>query len=141
MTLSPPSSEPTLYEQAGGEPVLRAVLRTFYDKVFEDVMIGFHFWKADKERLIDKEFEFAARALGATDIVYTGKPMRAAHAPHPILGGQFERRLRLLEEAMAAHDLPQPVREAWVAHTRSLRHLITPNEGSTCIHAQRDDEG
>jgi len=126
--------DPTLFELAGGEPALRAVLRTFYDKVFDDILIGFHFRHADKERLIDKEFEFAARALGARDIAYTGKSMRGAHAPHPILGAQFDRRLRLLEQAMAAHDLPTPVREAWVAHTLSLRALITPNEGSTCVH-------
>ena len=133
-----PPEAPSLYAQAGGEVVLRAVLRTFYDKVFDDVMIGFHFWKADKERLIDKEFEFAARMLGATDVTYTGKTIREAHAPHPILGGQFERRLVILIEAMDAHGLPDNVKEAWIAHTNSLRHLVTPNQGSGCIHEELD---
>lgn len=126
------SSSSTLFERAGGLPGLRAILKTFYDAVFEDIMIGFMFQAFDKERLINKELEFAARALGARDIQYTGKPIRAAHAPHRILGGQFDRRLQLLRQAMALHDLPQPVQQAWIAHTQALRPLITPDVDSQC---------
>ncbi len=116
---------------AGGEPVLRAVVTHFYEHVFTDVMIGFFFRNADKARLIEKEYELAARMLGA-DVRYTGKTMRQAHDPHPIMGGQFMRRLQLLKEAMAAHDLPQPVVDAWVAHTEALRPQITGFKGSDC---------
>ena len=69
----------SLFEQVGGMDGLKAVLRTFYDHVFSDVMIGFHFIKADKERLIQKEAEFTAQILGATHIPYTGKGMVKAH--------------------------------------------------------------
>ncbi len=122
----------SLFELAGGEEGLRAVIRTFYDAVFSDVMIGFFFWKSDKERLIEKEVELAARMLGATHITYTGKSLRESHAKHRIMGGQFERRLQLLRDAMAAHDLPIPVREAWVEHTRKLRNQVTRFSGSGC---------
>ncbi len=30
----------SLFEQAGGEPMIRAVVSSFYDAVFDDVMIG-----------------------------------------------------------------------------------------------------
>lgn len=124
----------TLFERAGGEPALRAVLGTFYDAVFDDVMIGFFFRASDKERLIQKELELAAVALGATHLRYTGEPLGAAHARHPILGGHFERRLQLLREAMAAHGLPEDVQAAWVAHTQALRPAITADRGTACDH-------
>ena len=113
---------------------LRAILRTFYDRVFADIMIGFLFRGADKERLIEKEAEFAARALGATQVAYTGETIRTAHAKHPILGGHFDRRLQLLREAWEVHELPQPVRVAWETHTQALRPQVTADAGSECDH-------
>ena len=121
-----------LFEQAGGLDGLRAVLTTFYDAVFSDMMIGFMFRGVDRQHLIEVEAELTARALGAKDVEYTGLPLKEAHARHRVLGGQFERRMVLLEEAMAAHDLPVPVREAWIAHSRAVRPLITRDAGSDC---------
>jgi hemoglobin len=117
---------------AGGLEGLRAVIETFYDRVFDDVMIGFLFWKTDKARLIEKEVEFAARMLGARDVVYTGKPIREAHAPHRIMGGHFDRRLQILKDSMAHHGLPEAVRVRWVQHTAALRPLVTADKDSNC---------
>lgn len=122
----------TLFDQIGGDR-LRAVLDDFYDRVMADVMIGFLFFGKDKTRLVEKEWEFAARLLGA-DVPYTGKGIRAAHARSPILGGHFERRLQLLRETLADHHVPAEVCSAWIAHTEKLRHLVTSNRGSECIH-------
>ncbi len=123
--------ERPLYEQAGGPDVIRAVLRDFYDAVFADVMIGFHFKGADKERLIQRETELTLEALGA-DVAYTGRPLREAHAPHPILGGQFMRRRKLLADAIARAGLPDAVRDAWLAHTDSLRAVVTRDRTDEC---------
>ena len=112
------------YEKAGGMPVIYAVIRDFYDAVFDDVMIGFHFRNADKARLIDKECELAAKMLGATHIQYTGEPLKKAHQKHPIFGGQFERRLKLLVDAMDAHGLPEDVKLVWIDHTNALREQV-----------------
>jgi truncated hemoglobin YjbI len=124
-----------LYDEAGGEAAIHQILSTFYDAVFNDVMIGFHFVKADKNRLIRVETQMTCIALGATHIKYEGKPIQKAHAPHPILGGQFERRLQLLRDAMEVHNLPNTVREAWIAHNEKLRPLVTADKGSDCDHA------
>lgn len=123
--------ERPLFEQAGGADVIRAVLRDFYDAVFADVMIGFHFKGADKERLIARETELTLQALGA-DVPYGGRPLREAHAPHPILGGQFMRRRKLLADAIARAGLPDAVRDAWLAHTDSLRAVVTRDAGDEC---------
>lgn len=123
----------SLYDQIGGDR-LRAVIEDFYERVFSDVMIGFLFFGKDKQRLIDREWEFTASFLGASDVRYTGRPIRAAHAASPILGGHFDRRLQILRDAMAAHEVPAAVREAWIQHTLSLRSQVTADRGSECDH-------
>ena len=126
----------TLYEQAGGKDAIEEILRTFYDEVFEDMMIGFHFRNADKERLIRVETQMTCIALGASDMKYEGKTIRKAHAKHPILGGQFERRLQILRESMEKHQLPQHVRDAWIDHNQKLRAQVTSDSGSECDHTK-----
>jgi hemoglobin len=121
-----------LFERIGGEK-LREVIVDFYDRVFADVMIGFLFIGKDKARLIDKEWEMAARMLGG-DVKYTGRPMREAHARVPILGGHFDRRVQILRNVLADHAVDPEVVETWIGHTLALREQITADRGSECDH-------
>lgn len=120
----------TLYDKIGPD-ALRAVIVDFYDRVFRDVMIGFLFIGKDRQRLIDKEIELTARFLGA-DIRYTGRPIRAAHARSPIMGGHFDRRLKILEETLADHEVAPEVRDAWLGHNLALRAQVTEDARSEC---------
>ena len=126
------SSDSTLFDRIGGER-LRAVIEDFYDRVFADVMIGFMFAGKDRARLVDKEWELAARMLGA-DLRYSGRSMPEAHARVPITGGHFDRRTQILRETLAAHDVPEDVRDAWLGHVESLRAQLTADRGSECDH-------
>ncbi|HEX4452190.1 MAG TPA: group 1 truncated hemoglobin [Kofleriaceae bacterium] len=121
----------TAFDQIGAE-TLRAVLADFYDRVFADVMIGFLFQGKDKARLIQLESELASRMLGASDVTYTGRPMRVAHAQSPIFGGHFERRLQILRETLRDHDIDPEVQRVWIEHTEALRSQITKDKGSEC---------
>ncbi len=121
----------TLYEELGGEEKLRQIIDTFIDRVFEDRMIGFFFRHADKQRIKEMEFQLSARFLGA-DVVYQGRPLDEVHAKHPIMGGQFARRLQILRETLEHYGVPEPIRDAWIEHTESLRPLITRDAGSDC---------
>jgi hemoglobin len=125
-------SERTLFEELGGEPVLRKIIDRFIDRVFDDVMIGFLFRNASRERIKAKEYEFAAGQLGAP-VAYTGRPLAAAHAPHRIMGGQFMRRLQILKETLAEFGVPEQVQRAWLDHTRQLMSLITRDRPDECI--------
>jgi hemoglobin len=116
----------TVFDRIGAAP-LRAVLTDFYDRVFADIMIGYMFARADKQRLIDKEYELTARLLGAADR-YTGKPMREAHAPHKIFGGQFDRRLQLLKNTLRDHAVDAEVVAAWIEHQEALRDQIVAGD-------------
>ena len=121
-----------------GEAKLRAVLADFYDRVFADVMIGFMFQGKDKQHLIDREYEMTAKMLGASNVAYTGRPMRTAHAGHTIFGGHFERRLQILRETLADHDVDPDVQREWIDHTLALRAQITRDKGSECKDTGED---
>lgn len=118
------SGEQTLFEELGGEPVLRGILERFVDRIFEDVMIGFMFARASRERIKAMEYEFAAQHLGAA-VEYSGRPLAAAHRAHRIFDGQFDRRLTILRETLAAFGVTARVRDHWLGHTESLRAQIT----------------
>lgn len=122
---------PTMFEELGGEPVLRRIIDRFVDRVFDDAMIGFFFRDASRERIKEKEYEFAARHLGA-DIPYTGRALRDAHAPHGIMGGQFMRRLVILRETLDELGVPLHIKEHWISHTERLRATITGSSGTDC---------
>lgn len=126
-------SDKTPFEQLGGEPAVRAIIDDFMERVFSDIMIGFHFRGASRERVKLLEYQHAARFLGA-DVPYTGRRLERAHAPHRIVGGHFMRRLKLLDDVLRAHQVPDPLREAWIAHNEALRSLITSDVGSGCDH-------
>jgi hemoglobin len=121
----------TLFERLGGETVLRALIARFVDRMFDDLMIGYLFRAADRERVKAKEYEFAARHLGA-ELSYTGRPLHEAHRAHRITGGQFMRRLQILKETLAAFQAPPEVSEHWIAHTLSLQAEITDNALDQC---------
>src|SRR5205814_4083396 len=54
----------SLYDDMGGEPALRAVLQALYDRLFDDVMVGFLFAGKDKAQLVEHQVRFTARFLG-----------------------------------------------------------------------------
>ncbi|MCB9596521.1 MAG: hypothetical protein H6719_27605 [Sandaracinaceae bacterium] len=119
------------FEDLGGEPALRAIIDAFVDRVFDDVMIGFMFRNASRERLREMEYQHAAEHLGG-GVVYGGRGLREAHAPHRIMGGQFERRKKILSDVLVSQKVDEGVRERWLAHVESLRGLVTADSGSEC---------
>lgn len=113
----------SLYEDMGGEPALRAVLRDLYDRLFDDVMIGFLFAGKDKDKLIEHQLWFTAKFLGGPSR-YEGKSIPDAHAKVPILKGHFERRHHLLRQVLDAHAVPAHVRDEWLRVDASLRTAV-----------------
>lgn len=117
----------------GGESGLRALVRDFIGRCYDDVMIGFLFRRAERAGIENHEFELLANHLGA-DVPYTGRPLGEAHARHRILGGQFDRRRRLFEQTLVDHGVPESVRGELIAWQDSLRPLVAgPPTSSGCL--------
>jgi len=114
-------------------------MNRFVDRVFDDIMIGYLFRNADRERVKQKEYEHAAAELGAA-VEYTGRPLAHAHAPHRIRGGQFMRRIQILRETFRESGLPAAVGDAVIEHNLKLQALITADEDGVCDPAFRAPE-
>jgi len=113
----------SLFDEVGGEAGLRRVLRTLYDRLFDDLMIGFFFAGKDKEKLIEHQLWFTARFLGGPSR-YEGRSLPDAHASLPILPAHFDRRHQILREVLEAEHVPQAVRDEWLRVDQSLKHAI-----------------
>ena len=122
-----------LYEKVAA--AMPAVMRRFYDRLFDDVMIGFFFLGKDKERLIAQQQLFMNRLMGAAT-PYRGPSMPEVHRPLDIFEGQFWRRHTILSEVLAETDLSEELREAWLALDRGLLDKVV--RPGPC---RRGDEG
>ncbi len=121
---------PTLHDELG-EARLRAIIDDFVDRVFDDVMIGYLFRNASRERIKAMELQHAARHLGAP-VRYEGRPLREAHAAHPIFAGHFNRRRELLRRTLIDHGAPPHIVEHFMAQTEALRSQITRDVEGRC---------
>lgn len=104
-----------------------AIMQDFYDRLFDDIMIGFFFAGRDKAELIDKQLAFMSAAMGGPE-AYRGRSLKAAHAPLRIFEGQFARRHQVLRETLDDHGLAPEDRDAWLALDASFRDRILASE-------------
>lgn len=106
---------------------LPALMRDFYDRLFDDVMVGFFFLGKDKERLIRQQMAFTSHMLGGPT-PYTGPSIQKAHAALRIFEGQFDRRHTILKETLADHAIDPLVAEAWLALDRRFQEKVLASE-------------
>jgi hemoglobin len=123
----------TSYERIGGEPVVRAIIERFVDRLFDDRIVGFLFAGKDRERVKRHELEHASMVLGAK-LAYTGRPIPELHKALRINAGQFRRRLAILRQEIEAAGVPDDVRDAWLDAQRRMEARIT--DGTDCAPAR-----
>jgi hemoglobin len=70
----------SLFERIGGEPAVEAAVDLFYRKVLSDNVISHFFDSTDMDAQRAKQKSFLTMVFGGPH-EYTGKDMRAAHAP------------------------------------------------------------
>ena len=123
----------------GGLAALRPIVADFVARICTDTMIGFHFRAVDQAKLVELELQFAARMLGADEVVYEGRSVGQAHARHPISDGQFARRSLLLRQTLRDHHVAAELATLWLEHTERLRPAIlgaqvVNHAGGPCDH-------
>ena len=111
--------------QLGGDPErLHKILADFYRRLSNDLLVGFFFEGHDLEHIARQQAAFLLRALGAAPS-YSGRPPAQAHLSlAPILSGHFDRRLKILEETLRAHGLPDSAIEVWLGFENAFREAI-----------------
>ncbi|MEQ1870872.1 MAG: group 1 truncated hemoglobin [Vicinamibacterales bacterium] len=109
------TTSPTLFAQLGGAAAVDAAVDIFYRKVLADDRVSRFFEGVDMDRQRAKQKAFLTMAFGGPHN-YSGKDMRAAHAPLLKMGlndHHFDTVLELLggtlRELGVADDLVQQV--------------------------------
>ncbi len=111
------------YESIGGEPGVRAVLTSLYDELFVDPIVGFLFRGRDKHHIVEQQVALTCSFLGGPQR-YAGKSLPEAHVSLPLLPGHFDRRHRLLEQALAHHRVPDDAGREWLRIDEALRSSV-----------------
>jgi truncated hemoglobin YjbI len=112
-----------------GETRLRSIVRGFYDRMKDDLLIGFFFDGKDLDAIARGQSDFLMRAMGLA-LSYSGKAPADAHDDiAPILAGHFDRRLTLLDEHLTAEGLSEEERRVWVGFENAFRSAIVVEEG------------
>lgn len=110
--------------RGGADAGLTLILDDFYGRMARDILVGYFFDGKDLKAIAAAQKAFLLRAMGATPS-YSGKAPAQAHGELPdILSGHFDRRLRLLEQTLAAHGLDAVDIRTWVAFENAFRDGI-----------------
>ena len=117
------SDQKTDFERVGGEEGLRRIIGRFTEQVYNDAMIGFFFHGKDHDRITEMEYRHAAQYLGGP-VVYDGKPIARSHQPLGIMGGQFLRRRKILENTLVEEGVSEDIRARWLAHVDSFANAV-----------------
>ena len=95
----------SLYEQLGGKGALDAAVDRFYDKVLADDRIKHFFSGVDMRQQRGKQKIFLAYVFGGP-VKYSGKDMRAAHAPLALEEEHFTAVAQNLQAALEELSVP-----------------------------------
>jgi len=118
-----------LIEHLGGPEGLNQVLKKFYLKMSQDILIGFFFESKNLEHIANQQTAFILKASHLQKI-YTGLPPSQAHLElPPILPGHFDRRLKILEQTLQEHKVSDEDIRNWIDFEKSFREIVLSFSG------------
>ena len=131
-------SDRTDFDRLGGEKGVRHLIGIFTDRVYKDAMIGFFFHGKDQTRITEMEYRHAAEFLGGA-VVYDGKPIARAHRSLGIMGGQFLRRRKILENTLRDEAVADDIIDRWLAHVDSFTNAVlgSRTQPGECDHDEQ----
>jgi hemoglobin len=106
-------SEPTLFEQVGGFPILERVHKIFYDKLYAHPWLGKFFVGYDQVSIERRQTQFMAEKMGA-EVEFYGKGPAMAHRQMFITQELFDLRHAILRQSLEEADVPETLRKRWL---------------------------
>ena len=98
-------AEPTLYEQMGGEPKMRAIAAEFTRVLLADERTNFTFAETDLDKFTQLFYEQLSEVTGGP-VKYTGRSMRESHDKLNITNEMFNALVEDLYIAFERNDVP-----------------------------------
>ena len=141
------ASEKSLYDRIGGEKKVRAIVEDIWNNHSANPIVKDRFAASNPGYVKQMVFEIFAAATGATDVKYSGKDMKSAHAGMNISEMEFNAVVDDVLAACASHGVEQQELNEILAILWSVRkeivnsHIITDTlvSSSSKSHANVDD--
>ncbi|MDX8406532.1 MAG: group 1 truncated hemoglobin [Mariprofundus sp.] len=107
------SARKSLFEQVGGLPVLEAVHKRFYDKMYAHPWLGTFFEGHEQAAIELRQTQFMGLKMGG-DIRYPGMALELAHRRMYITLEQLELRQSILRESLQEEHVAEPLIKCWL---------------------------
>lgn len=132
------SSEKSLYDRIGGETVVRAIVEDIWNNHGANPIVKDRFAKSNPHYVKQMVFEIFAAATGATDVKYSGKDMKTAHAGMNISEMEFNAVVDDVLAACESHGVEQQELNEILAILWSVRKQIVNSHIITDALVQAD---
>ena len=113
-------TNPALWAALDDGRLVRAVLETFYRKVYADPLLSPYFERVTMERVIGKQYAFLMQSITG-EAVYIGDRPRNSHHWMVIPDSVFDHRQKLMLDAQHEHGLSDELIEQWAAYEEHFR--------------------
>lgn len=124
--------DPLLFEEIGGEDVVTAVHRRFYDIMFEHPWLGQFFFGKSKSALIKKQTQFMIAAFNGPNN-YSGDTPAFVHMHMFITDEMADLREQILKECLLAEGLTEYIADRWIKVDHSFRAGIVKKSMDECV--------
>jgi hemoglobin len=125
---APTAGSATLYQRVGGRPAIDAVMHTFVTNVGRDDRVNVRFLFTDLDALQTHLTDQICAASGGP-CTYSGRPMKALHAPMHVRSAEFDAMAEDLVAALRSHSVPERESKELLAIVASTRSDIVEAGG------------
>ncbi len=112
--------DPSLWTALDNGKRVRAVLETFYRKVYADPLLQPYFERVTMDRVIGKQYAFLMQSITG-EAVYLGERPRNSHHWMVIPDSIFDHRQKLMLDAQRENGLSDDLIERWSAYEEHFR--------------------
>ena len=113
----------TIYDQIGGQPVIKTATTVFYSRVTDDAALARWFDWVDISRLLAHQRAFLAAALDGPQL-FTGLDLGEAHAGMEITDDAYTRVVAHLITTLGDLDVEERVLTEVESRLEALRQLV-----------------
>ena len=113
-----------IMSRLGGFEYLLIILDRFYDKLLEDVWVGYIFKPFDKQKLILDQAEFINRSFGGPPRNYKPRNLNQIHKPLNITSGHFDRRHNILKETLDEFNIDEDIVQTWLQLDLKFKSIV-----------------
>lgn len=114
-----------LYDEIGEDFINKAITE-FYNRAFQDPIIGHFFFKSNISSLIEKQIIFSSILLGCSKKKHDhpNKSLKHVHHPLKIREAHFNRRQKLFATVLNDLKLDKHLSNKWLEKENKLRSQI-----------------